>query len=89
MDNVTGQQVKDAMIAAGIETVDHHECGGCRYMVQYFREGESLFFDPSCNCTSGSGPEPRPWESAADWINMQSRPEAKVQIAKRFGFQVS
>jgi hypothetical protein len=86
MENVTGEQVRDAMIAAGIESVDHHPCGGCSHMVQYFREGDNLFFDPSCKCIAGNGPEPRSWDDAADWINKQSHPEAKVNIAKRFGF---
>ena len=81
---ITGEQVKDAMIEKGIEYVDHHECGICGVMVFYIREGEQLFFNSGCNC-SHKGPEPRSWQSAADWINMQSNKEWREKLALRFG----
>lgn len=86
--NITGEQVKEAMIAANITYVPHHECGGCGCMVSYQREGEQLIFDPRCGCTSLGYVEPRSWQSAADWINMQSNPDAKQNIAKRFGVKL-
>lgn len=81
----TGEQVKAAMIAADIRRVDHHNCSGCGVMVFYFRVGEQLFFDPGCGCTRGRF-EPRSWQSAAEWINMQSDPRWRDEIAASFGF---
>jgi len=81
---VTGEQVKAAMIAANITRVDHHDCGGCGEMVFYSREGENLFFNPGCGC-SWSQAEPRTWDSAADWINMQSSAEWRNKLRERFG----
>jgi hypothetical protein len=73
---ITGEQVKQAMIAAKIRKVDHHDCGVCGYMTRYLRDGEDLYFDAGCYCTYGSEPAPRSWDSAAEWINMQSQPDA-------------
>jgi hypothetical protein len=85
MQRVTGEAVKAAMIEKGIINVPHHDCGGCGVWVRYFREGEQLFFDPRCGCTSRGYPEPKAWESAADWINMQDRPQSRIRIAGLFG----
>ena len=89
MENrVTGEMVKQAMIEKNITAVDHHDCGGCGVMVRYYREGEQLYFDPSCGCSSLGGPEPRDWDNAANWINMQSREENAEEIALRFGIDL-
>jgi hypothetical protein len=86
MSKVTGKQVRDAMIAANITSVDHHECGGCYSRVFYSREGEQLFFNPRCGCTSGwTPPEPRPWSDAADWINMQTNEGMRQKLRAAFG----
>lgn len=85
MKDVTGEEVKAAMIAANITRVDHHECGGCGHMVFYSRIGEFLYFHPACDC-SYSLPEPREWESAAGWINMQSYSNHKAKLRAAFGF---
>lgn len=83
---VTSEQVKAAALAAGIMRVDHHDCGGCGYMTAYLITPQGdLYFDPGCNCTYGYGPEPRSWEDAADWINLQSNPHWRNVIASRFG----
>lgn len=83
---VTGDQVHAAMVAANITHVDHHDCGGCGTMVFYSRQGDQLFFNPRCDCSPGwSPPEPRDWSDAADWINMQSRPEWRNKLRAAFG----
>ena len=82
---VTGEEVKAAMIAAGIACVDHHDCSFCGYTTGYFRDGANLYFDPGCSCTPGAKPELRDWNDAADWINMQSDPAWRDRIAERFG----
>lgn len=84
-EQVTAAQVRAAMIAANITYVDHHDCGGCGEMVFYSREGEQLFFNPGCGCSSWGAREPRDWQDAASWINMQSSPEWREKLAQRFG----
>lgn len=83
--DVTGAEVQSAMIAADISKADCHECSGCGYMTAYVRQNTRLFFDPGCYCTTGGGFEPRSWDDAAGWINMQSNPEIRAKIAERFG----
>jgi hypothetical protein len=72
------------MIANDIRVVDHHRCGGCGYMTQYVRDGEDLFFDGGCGCSSG-GLTRRSWDDAAGWINMQTKPESKAKLMRAFG----
>lgn len=86
---ITGEQVKNAVIAANIDTVNHHECSICGCMVRYIINDGDLFFDPSCFCSTwATGYEPRTWDSAADWINMQSNENWRIEIAKRFGIDL-
>jgi ribosomal protein L37AE/L43A len=70
MGKVTGNQVREAMMAANITQVDHHECGICGEMTFYSREGCNLFFNAGCGC-AWSPPQPREWNDAAEFINMQ------------------
>lgn len=86
MGNVTGDQVREAMKAANITHVDHHDCGGCGYMTRYLREGDALLFDSGCYCGSRGveNLQSREWQSAADWINMQND-EWKATLMERFG----
>lgn len=89
MNQVTPDEVKRAVLAAGITWIDHHDCSICGWMVGYTRVGEQLYFDPRCDCTSfPEYPRPRSWQSAADWINMQIREDIKAKIMARFGFSV-
>lgn len=85
-EQVTAKQVMDAMIAADIDWVDSHECAICFRKVGYARRGDRLFFQPECSC-SFSPEEPRTWQDAADWINMQTSDEARLRIAARFGLK--
>jgi hypothetical protein len=85
---VTGEQVKAAVAKAGITRIDHHECGICGHMVFYVVNGDQLFFAPACGC-SWSPMEPRSWDSAADFINMQSRPDIAAKIAAGFGLTLN
>lgn len=89
---VTGEQVRDAVAKAGISRVEHHDCGGCGYMTAYLIEDGNLYFDPGCFCGRTVQPEPRSWDSAADWINMQSRTgqygDVAAKIAAKFGLDL-
>lgn len=70
---VTGQQVKDAMIAANIVWVESHRCCFCSTPVGWERQGDKLLYQSSCDCCSWHPPEPRDWDDAAHHINMQTR----------------
>lgn len=80
---VTGEQVKNAAIAAGLTFIPHHNCGCCGYTVGYMIDGDNLYFAPGCDCHWGQV-EPRSWDSAAEWINMQDK-QWQEKIAARFG----
>ena len=86
MTDITADRVKQAMISSNIDRVDHHECAGCGYMVNYTRYRDQLYFNPGCGCSWGAS-EPRSWQEAADWINMQTNPEVKEKLMKSFGIQ--
>lgn len=86
---ITANQVKDGMTRNGIITVDHHSCGFCDYMTKFVREGDELFFDPGCDCVPYiKNLEPREFQDAADWVNMQSDPDIKSKLAAKFGVVV-
>jgi len=85
---ITGTQVKEGMENANISEVEHHRCGLCNYKTRYVRKGEELYFDSGCDCTHRYNLEPRSWDSAADWINMQSNTEIKTKLAQMFGLQL-
>lgn len=85
---VTADEVKNAMIANGIQEVEHHDCAICGGMVGYVRRGEQLFFNPHCGCAGSGSLEPRSWQDATDWINMQNA-EWQVKIAAKFGLELS
>jgi hypothetical protein len=86
---VTGDQVRDAMVAANILRVDLSTCTFCHCITFYTRQGDQLFFSPHCNCTAEVTPlEPRSWQSVADNINMQND-EWKVKVAARFGLSLN
>ena len=86
---VTADQVRDAALAAGVKFVESHPCSFCGVVVGYhIRDGE-LYFDSGCDCCyNPNSCQPRDWQSAADWINMQSHEEHALRIAKAFGLEL-
>lgn len=86
---VTAQQVKDAVIAAGVTEVLHHDCAVCGEWVRYIIHRENLYFVPSCGCSWTPYPELREWQDAADWINMQTNENVRSELMKRFGITES
>lgn len=84
---ITGEMVHQAMIREDITYVPHHACGGCGYTVQYIRKGDRLYFDASCACGSERR-EPRSWDQAAAWINLQCNETNMRDIARRFGVKI-
>jgi hypothetical protein len=86
MQDVTAEQVKQAVLTTGISYIEHHNCSLCGHMTCYIVQDEQLYFDPNCNCTSRWVPrEPVSWQDAAMQVNMQSNLEWKIKWAERFG----
>lgn len=68
--------------AKGKTRLDHHGCGGCGYMTAYLFDGDQVYFDPGCYCSS-YGPSPfelRSYQDIADWLAMQSSDEGRDRI---------
>ncbi len=90
MRNVTGEEVKEAVLIADINHIENHSCSLCGEMTYYFVAGKELYFNSACDCSAYSKiapPRPCSWQEVADWINMQSKPESKISIAKQFGME--
>lgn len=82
--SITGEQVKKAVLAAGLKYIPHHDCGICHTPVGYYVQGDDLVFDGSCDCSSGGSYRIQQWGEAAAWINMQSKEENRTMLMKRF-----
>lgn len=90
MARVTGDEVKAAMIAAGVVRVDRQMCANCNHPLFYSRDGEQLYYNSGCSQTGGDHGDPHlfSWQDAADWINFTKDPVAKAEIAAKFGFTI-
>ena len=85
---ITGQQVKEAVIAAGITYVFYRHCTLCGLPIGYTVCNGLLYFDHSCSCSKHrSALEPESWEEAAHWINLQDTEAARRGIMSRFGLK--
>lgn len=82
---ITADQVKAAALATGKQWLVARECSICLSPIGYEIHGEDLYFNGSCDCVRyGSPIEPRSWQSAADWINMQDNETARREVAAVF-----
>lgn len=85
---VIGEQIRAAVMAAELTHITSHECSICGKWVFYTVQGSDktsgLYFHPACGCCY-SPPEPRTWDSVADWINMQDNEVARTRIMAKFG----
>lgn len=64
------EQVK-ALRAKFGNRIPHHDCGGCGQWVAYVFEGEQLFFDSNCGCSSyDSGLQPRDISDLHEFLQM-------------------
>ena len=84
LGRVTGEQVRDAMVAENIARVMHHDCGICGEWTFYERQDDHLFYSSACGC-SWSQPQWCDWSDAADWINMQRNEQVRADLLARFG----
>lgn len=85
----SADEVKKSVVDNDIHVIPHHECGICGEWVAYDVDGEQLFFNSTCGCSSFSSPMiPRPWQDAADFINLQSDPMVRERVASLFGLAI-
>jgi hypothetical protein len=77
--------------AAGKTRLDHHDCGGCGYMTAYLFDGDNVYFDPGCHCSSyGPSPfEPCSFKDIANWLAMQSTDEVRDRIMSRLNSEAT
>ena len=85
MRNVTAEEVQKSMVDNNISEVKHHDCCICGVWVKYIVVDGDLLFDATCKCLNRPDLNPSSWEEAANYLNMQSFPEVKKEIAQRFG----
>jgi len=76
----TAEEIKAAVIAAGVSSTKLRECSICGTKLFYSFDQEvirnsdekGVFFTSECECTSfGVAPQPRTWEDIAFLINLQ------------------
>lgn len=89
MRDTSGPEIKHCMAEHNITKVDHHTCGICHYMTNYYVSDGQLHFDPGCDCTGGGGWRESSFQDAAEWVNMQSIEANKIDIAKKFGVDLT
>lgn len=83
---VKAKEVEDAVKAAGITRIEHHDCSICGHMTYYSVDNGNLFYHPGCYCGDVFRPkEPRTWSHAAEWINMQSSEYIREKLMLAFG----
>ena len=83
---ITAEQVKLACVKSGKTWVPLRECSICEAPIGYEIVNDKLFFNGSCDC-AWSPATPREWQSVADLINMQSKPEHRGNLMQRFGLE--
>jgi len=79
--DVTGEEVREAVLNSGIDYIESHDCGICREYVGYRIIEKCLFWDGSCGCCR-TGPQLRDWSTLSDWVNMQDG-QNKIDIAAK------
>ena len=87
MRKVTGQEVRESVLANKIQYIPHHKCAICYSEVFYSVVEGDLYFNSGCDCSWGY-PSQYSWDKAAEWINMQKVDKHKQEIAKRFGLEL-
>lgn len=64
-----------------------HDCAICGYHCGYLFDGEHVFYDSGCYCTSGAPLRPKTWQHVADHYNMQTHPDTIAKYNTFWGFQ--
>ncbi len=72
-ENITVEQIKDAVKEHDIRVWKLRGCSICLIPLTYSFNGDDPTYDSNCDCVSYSTePEPRSWESIAEIFNMQT-----------------
>ncbi len=80
MDDITVDEIREAVSERSITWLSFHACSICRAPVGYVIDGDSLFYDSACGCTTyRSPPEPRDWDDLARLFNRQE-PEIRQRM---------
>lgn len=70
---VSAEDIRSAVVAAGIKEVQVRECSICGSKIGYIVAQGQLFYDGSCDCTNiGSLLQPRSFKEIADTLNKLS-----------------
>lgn len=89
----TPAEVRLAIIAAGVTTIDTRECSICGTKLFYLfdqnaiknTEDEGVYYSTDCDCVSyRTPPQSRTWEDIANSINMQMTNESYNSARKSF-----
>lgn len=83
--DVTGEEVKAAVLASGDTFIKLRECSMCRSRIGYHvRDGEAGL-DTNCQCVPYTVPIQRvTWDQVADNVNMQDQDVHKRAMAAKF-----
>ena len=87
MKDITGEQVKNAVLSQNIVNIPLRDCSLCGCMIGYHVAGSDLYLDTSCGC-AWSPSNLASWEDPAKLINIQADPEHKRDIAAKFGVDI-
>ena len=84
MENVTVEQVQQAVQERGITLWKLRECSICLAPLTYAFGQDGITYDRSCGCvTYSEPPEPRTWEDVAKQFNIQ-KPEIRKRMWGEF-----
>ena len=86
--DVSGDDLRRAMMASGKIYVCQRNCRRCGGEKGYIRRGEELFFDSECGCAGRAYLDMLfvRWDSVAEWINEMHDRKEKRRLLRGFGF---
>lgn len=86
----TANDFKQAAREKNITFWGVHNCSMCGYECGYVIQGDYVSYDAGCNCTYGSGLEPRSWEDLAAAYNLNAgAPDVEERSKKHPAFAES
>jgi len=85
---ITGEQLKQSMIDNNLTRVNIRACSLCNAPIGYIRNGEQLFFDSNCDCTSHTSDlKPRDWNEVAASLNAIMLQSLRIKTLANFGIK--
>jgi len=83
MNKFSAEWVKKQVVDNRYQSLDHHTCSMCGYMVNFRFSGDIVTFDPGCFCSWGSQ-RPASFSEISEWFHMQDNDTVREVIAKGF-----